>query len=108
MNRADVSQLIQQRWLHSHEEDSPTERVYRPASYPFPRSRGRSGFDLKPGQALEEIGPGANDAPTATTGSWDVDEQNNLLLHGETDTRLLIISAEADRLVVGKDIAVSE
>lgn len=95
--------VLQQRWLHSHEEDGPAEMVYRPASYPFPRSRGRSGFELKPDQTLVNIQPGANDAPTATTGTWAVDEANNLLLHGETSTRTLsIISAGEDRLVVGK------
>lgn len=96
-------QVLQQRWLHSHEEDGPADMVYRPASYSFPRSRGRSGFELKPDQSLEELGPGANDAPTVGTGTWSVDEQDNLVLCGPANTRTLpILSADADRLVVGK------
>ncbi len=40
----DRSRLCQ-RWIHSHEEDTDTEMVYRPADFAFPPSRGRTGFE---------------------------------------------------------------
>jgi hypothetical protein len=40
---------LHKRWLHSYEEDTETEAVYRPESYAFPPSRGpRPGFELRP------------------------------------------------------------
>jgi hypothetical protein len=42
--------LYDKTWLHSAEEDGPGYQVYRPNTYNFPPSRGRTGF------ALEEAG----------------------------------------------------
>ena len=33
------------RWLHSHEEDSAAEMVFRPSTFAFPPSRCRVGFE---------------------------------------------------------------
>ena len=38
------------RWVHSHEEDSGDELVFRPAGYAFPPSRGREALTLDHGQ----------------------------------------------------------
>src|SRR5690242_6845650 len=39
--------LVGKTWLHSHEDDRGDTIVYRPNSYDFPRSRGRTGFMLE-------------------------------------------------------------
>jgi hypothetical protein len=52
----DVSHLAQA-WVHSHEEDTATTTVYRPAGFPFPPSRGRKGFHLQPGGTLTARNP---------------------------------------------------
>src|ERR1041384_5695638 len=44
-----------QHWVHSHEEDTDTEMVLRPAGYKFPPSRGRSSFELKPDGRTDEL-----------------------------------------------------
>ena len=45
---------LYQHWVHSHEEDTNTEIVFRPATYNFPRSRGRRSFELKTDGILVE------------------------------------------------------
>ena len=93
-------------WVHSHEEDSPKEMVFRPAHFSFPRSRGRDSFELQ-ADALIEHGPGPGDAATETRGTWSVSAEGELsLFHGagKKAARVLkIVSADADRLVVRND-----
>ncbi len=74
------SQTLCQRWLHSHEEDSGNKSVFRPASYAFPPSRGRTGFELKPDGTLVQIGIGSTDRPAETAGTWEL-SGDNLVFH---------------------------
>jgi hypothetical protein len=62
--------LLCREWTYSHEEDTDTERVFRPATFPFPRSRGRISFDLRPDGTVIERGIGPTDRRTETTGRW--------------------------------------
>jgi hypothetical protein len=39
--------LYDKTWLHANEEDGPDFKVYRPNTYNFPPSRGRTGFALE-------------------------------------------------------------
>jgi hypothetical protein len=71
-------------WVHSHEEDTDDEMVYRPASHRFPPSRGRTSFDLRPDGSYVEHAPGPVDAPVESTGSWTL-EADRLLLGAEGD-----------------------
>jgi hypothetical protein len=97
-------ELLEQRWIHSHEEDTPTEMVFRPASFDFPRSRGRSGFDLRPDKSLVEIGIAPTDAPIEQSGKWDVGPDGTLRFYTHAQTvpakTLKISSVEPSRLVV--------
>jgi hypothetical protein len=97
--------LLQQRWIHSHEEDSDTEMVFRPASFAFPRSRGRAGFELKPNGAFINIGIAPTDGPQESTGTWTLDGSSLRLFAPSSSTpvrTLDILSASPDRLVVRK------
>ena len=90
------------RWVHSHEEDSEGEQVFRPEGYAFPPSRGRSVIDLQSGGSYGETRPGPTDRPEeGEGGSWRVDG-DVLELHGADGSvrRLKISSASPDRLVV--------
>ena len=91
-----------QRWLHSHEEDSGDETVFRPADFQFPPSRGRSGFDLKPDGGLLDIGIGATDRPTESLGSWKLQGNSRLVLESPASGRrtVQIVSLAPDRLVI--------
>jgi hypothetical protein len=98
-------EVLQKRWMHSHEEDSATEMVFRPASFPFPPSRGRAGFDLEPDQSFIDIGIAPTDGPQESRGTWKLaDNQLQLFKKpSRTPARTLeIVSADKDRLVVKK------
>jgi hypothetical protein len=102
----DAEKALQQRWLHSHEEDTDTETVYRPASFSFPRSRGRMGFELRPDKTLIDVGIAPTDVPRELSGTWDLEggEEKSLLLKpaGASPSKLDILSLSPDRLVVHK------
>ncbi|MCI0535000.1 MAG: hypothetical protein L0Z50_07215 [Verrucomicrobiales bacterium] len=93
-------------WVHSHEEDTPTEMIFRPVEFKFPPSRGRASFELLADGTLIDHGIGAGDAVTETRGTWRESPDGELILsHGATKkpARLLkIVSARRDRLVVRK------
>jgi hypothetical protein len=97
---------LYQHWVHSHEEDTETERVFRPASFAFPRSRGRSAMALKSDGSLVETGPGPIDRPQEGQGSWKLAEDNTLSIH-ETGKKkpkrtMKIVSLDRNRLVLKK------
>jgi hypothetical protein len=98
--------LFIRHWVHSHEEDSPTEMVFRPADFKFPRSRGRAAFELLADGTLIDHGIGPADAGTEIRGTWRQSSENELaLFHGaaKKPVRVLsIVRAERDRLVVRK------
>jgi len=56
--------------LHSREEDSPSERVYRTADLPFRPSRGRAGLEIHPDGTFVAIGIGLADGQRARRGRW--------------------------------------
>jgi len=98
---------LAQRWVHSHEEDSDTEMVFRPASYKFPPSRGRSSFELRPDGSMTNSGLGPSDRSEKSEGRWRLDADENLVLHqgsgeGQQSRVLKLVSAGRDRLVVKK------
>ena len=90
-------------WVHSHEEDTASEMIFRPASFSFPRSRGRDSFELTP-DVLIEHGPGPGDAATAMRGKWSVSEKGELSFFregGKKAARVLqILSVQPDRLAI--------
>lgn len=96
---------LQKRWLHSHEEDTATEAVFRPASYAFPRSRGRDGFELGANHGLVEIGIAPTDGPQEKSGTWAIEGPRLQFFAPAARTparELHIVSMDDDRLVVKK------
>jgi len=95
---------LQQSWVHSHEEDTETEMIFRPATYRFPPSRGRKSFELRPDGTLLETGIGPADVPLQYQGKWQLIKNGNLvfLFNSVTMPRkiLKIVSVERNRLVV--------
>jgi hypothetical protein len=105
----DVTNLLRNRWIHSYEEDTDSEMVFRPANFDFPRSRGRTGFELRPDQSLVEIQSGAADRPQTMQGRWELQSGKKLVFfkHGsaQPSRSLKIVSADNNRLVVAKSSA---
>jgi hypothetical protein len=89
---------LEGRWVHSHEEDTDDERVFRPASYTFPPARrGREAIELRPDGTYVESAPGPADRPEeAGSGSWKL-EGDRLVVGGDA---WQIKAAGPDRLTV--------
>jgi hypothetical protein len=92
--------------VHSHEEDTGTEMVFRPAGFRFPPSRGRRSFELRAGGHLIEAGPGPADRRAESGGTWRLTEDGALAFAGQAGAAphrvLRIVSVGPDRLVVSK------
>lgn len=97
---------LSQTWVHSHEEDSDAEMTFRPSSYKFPPSRGRSSLTLEPDGTLIDSGPGPVDRTVAAKGQWELQQGKQPVLHlrpaGQSPRALQIVSATKDKLVVKK------
>jgi len=104
MPKAITAELLHGTWVHSHEEDTDREMVFRPDTFKFPPSRGRASFQLLADGGLVESGPGPTDRREARTGSWRLEGSNKLAFYQAaqtTPTRVLRIrAARADRLAV--------
>jgi hypothetical protein len=68
---SDLPRAIFQSWIHSHEEDTPGEAVYRPSTYAFPPARGRDGFELRPNGEFIRYGIAAADGSVKLRGRWE-------------------------------------
>jgi hypothetical protein len=91
-------------WVHSHEEDSGSQMVFRPASFAFPPSRGRMSFELRADGSYAERSPGPVDAPEDSSGHWSLDGER-LVLEADGDKpghAWQVEAAEKDRLTVKK------
>jgi hypothetical protein len=96
---------LPQHWMHSHEEDTDTEMVFRPASYSFPLSRGRRSFELRPDGSLIEHGIAPTDRRQSTKGKWELEDNDQLVFkssEAEASKVMQIVSVNKDRLVVKK------
>jgi hypothetical protein len=98
--------VLCQRWIHSHEEDTPSEMVFRPASFKFPPSRGRKQFELRADGMLIKTGIGPADRPQESQGTWKLERQGRLTFQSAFQTAptqvMEIVSADKDRLVIKK------
>lgn len=82
------------RWVHSHEEDTADEMVFRSADYAFPPSRGREAIDLRPDGSYAGTVPGPVDKPVAgDTGEWTLEDDGRRLRLGD---RVLDVTSVAD------------
>lgn len=99
--------VLVREWLHSHEEDTPGKMVFRPASFPFPPSRGRLGFELRADASLADHFPGPGDAPQSREGRWGLGAGGRALEFFEGNSKApakswTIDSAGSDKLILRK------
>jgi len=81
----DLQTCIRGRWIHSHEEDVEGVKVYCPAHYNFPSSRGRTGYDFGEGGKLVYFGIGAADGSESFSGSWHIEAPNQVRINVNSD-----------------------
>ena len=95
--------LLCRHWVHSREEDTDTESVYRPASFPLPPSRGRSGLAFNADGTFKRIGIGSTDISHVTEGVWRLDRADADQVHVEVDgqsQRMKIADLKPERLTI--------
>jgi hypothetical protein len=71
------------RWLHSHEEDTDDELVFRSADsgFSFPPARGREVLELHPDGTYGGTVPGPDDRPAPSGGGrWALEDGDRLVL----------------------------
>jgi hypothetical protein len=89
-------------WLASREEDRGDTLVYRPNTYKFPASRGRTGFAIKPYGRFEEYDIAPTDGLAGRPGTWTTTSDTRLRIHltegQEPDYTLEIISLKNEVL----------
>ena len=97
--------MLCQHWIHSHEEDTETEAVYRPSKFSFPPARGRKGFELSDDGTLVEYAIGPSDRPLGKPGQWKLDG-DQMAMYTESDdepTSIMTITAvDSEKLVLRK------
>ncbi len=69
-----------QHWTHSYEDDTDGVRIYRPANYAFPPSRGREGFEIAKDGAYVRHAIGPDDRPQKMEGVWKMKGKNKFLI----------------------------
>jgi hypothetical protein len=104
MKEEDTQKILGQTWVHSHEEDTEEEMVFRPATFQFPPSRGRRSFELQPNGNLVEAGIAPTDGPEEMQGTWEIGEDDLVLRTDPSKTPrvMRIASVDEDRLIIEK------
>lgn len=87
-------QFLKKRWLHSHEEDTSGNLVFRPEGTPLPPSRGREIIDMSGWDVSISIS-GPDDRPSNPEKGTLTDKELRF-----SGGRYTIVSAEVDRLVL--------
>ncbi len=95
-------------WLHSFEEDEGDITVYRPNTYDFAPSRGRTGFALEPDNVIKQYEIAPTDGLEERPGKWTLGEKNTINVHingngsPEENYSLEIVSLKNDVLKIRK------
>lgn len=101
---APAMKQLQGTWLLSREENSGDTLVYRPNTYAFPPSRGRTGFAIKPFGRFEQFDIAPADGLAGRPGNWAIDRGTFLRIHladsQETDYTLEILSMDTAKRVL--------
>lgn len=96
--------LLERTWLHAHEEDQDDVHVYRPNTYAFPPSRGRTGFAFDHNGLFTQFDIAPTDGLEGRRGLWKVEDEHTLLISlddkRDPDYKLEIVSLENDVLKV--------
>lgn len=92
-------------WVHSVEEDTGDESVFRPASYDFPLTRRpRESFELKPDGKLVKGEGTASDSVREAEGKWKLEDDDKIAFNTESEPNQTrqIKSVEEGKLVLKK------
>lgn len=101
---ADLQTCLLGHWTHSHEEDTQAVRVYRPADYNFPPSRGRMGMEFQAGGKLIYYGIARGDGAAEANGRWSLEAPDRVRIVVDSDRVqpfvLQVVSCDEQQLKV--------
>ena len=103
-NAVDISALYGH-WVHSSEEDTAEETVFRPPDYNFPPSRGRDAFKLGRDNSFVSAGTGATDVSKVSAGRWRTDNRDGIKIFvefGSNQEVIEVISVDKGQLKIRK------
>ncbi|RTQ50247.1 hypothetical protein EJV47_11510 [Hymenobacter gummosus] len=96
--------LLTRTWLHAHEEDQGDVRVYRPNTYNFPPSRGRTGFMFEQNGLFTQYDIAPTDGVEGRKGLWSVVDEHTVRVSlsdkKDPDYQLEIVSLDEKMLKV--------
>jgi hypothetical protein len=97
-------QLLEHTWLHAHEEDQDGISVYRPNTYAFPPSRGRTGFAFDHNGLFTQFDIAPTDGIEGRKGRWTAENDHTLRISlddkKDPDYKLEIVSLDNNVLKV--------
>lgn len=105
------SKLLNKTWLHSYEEDQSDILTFRPNTYDFPPSRGRTGFSLEEGGIIKQYNIAPTDGLEERIGYWEYTNGKQVIVtmkgNGRPEERFLIdvLSLEDEVLKLRKQPA---
>lgn len=95
---------LERTWLHAHEEDQGDVRVYRPNTYAFPPSRGRTGFTFDHNGLFTQLDIAPTDGIEGRKGRWTAENDHTLRISlddkKDPDYKLELVSLENEVLKV--------
>lgn len=95
---------LERTWLHAHEEDQGDVQVYRPNTYAFPPSRGRTGFAFEHNGLFTQLDIAPTDGIEGRKGRWTAENDHTLRISlddkKDPDYKLEVVSLENDVLKV--------
>src|SRR5262245_15746710 len=89
-------------WVHSHEEDKGDRVMYRPTSFAFPPSRGRTAMTLEKDGRAKFDRPGPVDRPVGSSGRWILKDNFLRMLGPDWSMVFEIIDVDPHELVLRK------
>lgn len=94
--------MITKNWVHSFEEDTANDLVYRPDEYELPKARGRDGISLMQNGVLERTHIGSNDVPDNTPGTWWFEDNYLVLKYDGQRNTFFVKELTVDKLVLNE------
>jgi hypothetical protein len=93
-------------WVHSHEEDTDTVKVYRPSTFGFPPSRGRDKFEIKENGTFVIHSVGRSDRLNEIAAHWKKLDKSTIRVEPDNSEMppfdLRFVSCDEDRLTIKK------
>lgn len=103
MSEAIELRLMCRHWVHSHEEDEDSLRVFRPATFSFPPSRGREEMDLRSAGDMAGKRPGPSDRGDKQTGVWALNDRTLTVDSPSGARSWFVVTVTDDKLVLRRN-----